>query len=252
MAALPVPPPSPVPLPVPLSEPERIVDTFIAPTKTFTDLRRNASWWVPWLLLSFFSIIFMMLVNKQVGFEQTTRNQIEHSPRADQFDKLPADQQAKQLELGAKVTKYIGYGFPVIILLSFLLIAGVLMATFNFGAGAGVPFGTSLAIVSYGSLPGLIHLALSMIVLFVGVDREGYNLNAPFASNPAYFMDPAGNKFFYAMATGLDVFMIWNIILMGIGFASNSKVKRSTAIIIVAAWYFAYKLIGSGLAAAFS
>jgi hypothetical protein len=54
------------------------------------------------------------------------------------------------------------------------------------------------------------------------------------------------------MATALDVFMIWTIILMGIGFACNSKVKRGTAIGIVAGLYLFYKLIASGLMARFS
>ena len=51
------------------------------------------------------------------------------------------------------------------------------------------------------------------------------------------------------MASALDVFIIWNIVLMGIGFACNSKVKRSTAIAIVAGLYLFYKLISSGLGA---
>ena len=34
----------PVPEAAPLSEPARIVNTFIAPSKTFTDLRRSAAW----------------------------------------------------------------------------------------------------------------------------------------------------------------------------------------------------------------
>jgi hypothetical protein len=50
------------------------------------------------------------------------------------------------------------------------------------------------------------------------------------------------------MASALDVFVIWSIVLMGIGFACNSKVKRSTAILIVAAWYVLYKLAGGALA----
>ena len=33
-----------------LSQMERVVDTFVAPTKTFADIRRNASWWLPFLL----------------------------------------------------------------------------------------------------------------------------------------------------------------------------------------------------------
>jgi hypothetical protein len=65
-------------------------------------------------------------------------------------------------------------------------------------------------------------------------------------------MDPSGNKFLYGMATGFDVFMIWTILLMGIGFACNSKVKRGTAIGIVAGLYLVYKLIASGLMARFT
>jgi hypothetical protein len=50
------------------------------------------------------------------------------------------------------------------------------------------------------------------------------------------------------MASSLDVLIIWTIVLIGIGFASTSKVKRSTAIIVVACWYLLWKLITSGLA----
>lgn len=248
MAALPV-PPVPVPEPAALSEGARLIDTFIAPSKTFTDLRRNSSWWVPWLIISVFAVAFILLVGQQIGFEQAAHNQAVQSSR---FDRLDPVQQAQQLRMMASGIKYTGYALPIVMLVSFLVIALVLMATFNFGAGAEVRFGTSLAIVSYGSLPGVIHLALSMIVLFAGVDREGYNLNTPFASNPAYFMDPSAHKFLYGMASALDVFMLWNIVLMGIGFACNSKVKRSSAIGIVLGWYILYKLLGSGLGALFS
>jgi hypothetical protein len=84
------------------------------------------------------------------------------------------------------------------------------------------------------------------------LDKEAFNVNNPVATNPAYFMDPSANKFVYGMATAFDVFMIWTIILMGIGFACNSKVKRGTAIGIVAGLYLFYKLVVSGLMARFS
>jgi hypothetical protein len=51
------------------------------------------------------------------------------------------------------------------------------------------------------------------------------------------------------MASGLDVLVIWSIVLMGIGFACNSKVKRSTAIGVVAGWYVFWKLVTAALAA---
>src|ERR1019366_1045649 len=101
MATAPVLPASPASTPesAALSEGARIVNTFIAPSKTFTDLRRNASWWGPWLLISIFSLLFVYSMDRQIGFDQISKNEIAHSSRADQFDKLPADQQAKQIAI---------------------------------------------------------------------------------------------------------------------------------------------------------
>jgi len=122
----------------------------------------------------------------------------------------------------------------VVILIAYLIIAAVLLGTFKFGTSSDVRFKTSLAIVIYASLPGIIGGILGTASLFAGVDPEGFNPKNPVATNPAYFMDPTQDKFLYSMASALDVFVIWSIVLMGIGFACNSKVRRSTAIFVVA------------------
>jgi hypothetical protein len=252
MAAAPLPPlDSPVPMPeaVPLSEGARLVNTFIAPAKTFTDLRRNASFWGPWLLISIFALLFIYSMDRQIGFEQISKNEIAKSPRADQFDKLPAEQQAKQLRITSNFVRYLSYGIPGTILLYFAITAVVLWATFKFATGADISFKVAYAIVFYASLPIIISSILGAISMFAGVSPEGFNVNNPVATNPAYFMDPTQNKFLYGMASGLDVLIIWTIALMGIGFSSNGKVKRSTAIFIVAAWYVFWKLGTSAMAA---
>jgi hypothetical protein len=254
MAAAPVLPaqPMPAPDPDPLSEGARIVNTFIAPSKTFTDLRRNASWWGPWLLISIVSLLFIYAMSRQVGFDQISRNQVAHSARADQFDKLPADQQAKQIQISSKIIAGFGYGSPLLILFYFLIATVVLWATFKFAAGAETTFKQAYAIVMYASLPGVIGGLLGIISLFAGVNPEGFDINNPVGTNIAYYLDPATTgKFIHSIASAFDVVSIWSVILMGIGFACTSKVKRSTAIIIVAAWFVLFKLVGATLAAAF-
>ncbi len=236
----------------PLSEGARLVDTFIAPSKTFTDLRRNSSWWAPWILTSIFALIFVYAMQRQIGFEQITKNAIAQSSRAEQFDKLSADQKAKQMAFSVTLTQYISYGTPVMILIIYAVIAAVLLGTFKLGLGADITFGRSFAIVTYGSLPGIVGAVLGIVSLFAGIDPEGFNPKNAVATNPAYFMDPTQNKFLYGMASALDVIVIWTIVLMGIGFACNSKLKRSTAITVIAVLYLLYKLVGSGLGAAFS
>jgi hypothetical protein len=252
MAAAPLPPvstPVSTPEPAPLSEGARIIDTFIAPSKTFTDLRRNASWWGPWLLMSIIALIFIYSMDRQVGFDQISKNEIAHSARADQFDKLPADQQASQIRFSSTIVRYLSYGIPGTILFFLAITTLVLWATFKIAAGADISYKTAYAVVLYASLPGIISSILGAISMFAGVDPEGFNVNNPVATNPAYFMDRSANKFLYGMASGLDVIVIWSIVLMGIGFSCTSKVKRSTAIAIVAGWYVFWKLATSALAA---
>src|SRR5579864_941929 len=148
MVSAPATPTSPTPTPqaAPLSQGARIVNTFIAPSKTFTDLRRSAAWWAPWILISIFSLAFIFAMAKQVGFEQISKNQVAHSSRADQFDKLPADQQAKQLQLSSKIVGFFSYFSPLLILFYFLISTVVLWATFKVGAGAETTFGQAYAI----------------------------------------------------------------------------------------------------------
>ena len=248
MAAAPVLPPSPMPTPEPasLSQGARIVDTFIAPSKTFTDLRRNASWWAPWLLISIASMVFIWSMGKQVGFEQISKNQIAHSKRADQFDKLPADQQARQLALSSKIIAGFGYGNPVLLLLYCLIATLALWLTFKLAIGSETTFGQAYAIVMYAWLPGIIGAILGSVSLFAGVNPEGFDISNPVGTNLAYYLDPdTTGKFLRGMASSLDILSIWTIVLVGIGFACTSKVKRSTAIIVVAVWYLVFKLAGA-------
>lgn len=255
MATAPLPPvstpstPSAPPPAAPMSEGARIVNTFIAPSKTFTDLRRSAMWWAPWVLISVFSIAFMFTISKQIGFEQITRNQIAHSARADQFDKLPADQQARQVRFSVMILQIIAFANPAVVLLFSLIVTVVLWATFKVGFAADTSFGQAFAIGMYAGLPGILGAILGIISLFAGVNPEGFDINNPVATNAAYFLDPeTTGKFVRGMASSLDLFVIWSIVLIGIGYSCTSKVKRSTAIIVVACWYLLWKLITSGLA----
>jgi len=251
MAAAPLPPvASPEPAPAPLSEGARILNTFVAPSKTFTDLRRSAAWWGPWILIAISSIAFIATIQKQIGFEQVTRNQIAHSTRqSEQFDKLPPNQQAQRINFSVKIFYIFGYGSPFLIMFYFLIGTVALWATFKVGASADTTFGQAYAIMMYAGLPGIIGALLGIVSMFAGINAEGFDINNPVGTNLGYYLDPESvGKFVRSLASAVDVIGIWTIILIGIGYSCTSKVKRSTAIMIVAGWYLLYKLIGAGLA----
>jgi hypothetical protein len=249
MAAQPV-TPLPVPEPVaPLSEPARIIDTFIAPSKTFADLRRNASWWGPFLVMVIFSMAFVYVGGQKVGFRKAMENQMRAQPKQqEQIDQLPPDQKEQRLETGTKITKTISYVFPLIQLLILVIIAAILFATFKFAAGADVSFKISLAIVVYAALPGLIRVVLAMLSLLAGASPDSFTFQNPVGTNPGYFMNPADSPFLYSLASSFDIFLIWTLVLTAIGFSTVSKVKRGTALGIVFGWWLVFSLIGAGLA----
>jgi hypothetical protein len=231
-----------------LSEPQRLVNTFIAPSKTFADIRRNASWWVPLLLISISAIAFFVTIDKKVGFEQVARTMLANNKAIQQLDPAQQEQAYARTAIGLKFGEY---GAPIFILIYVLITAAVLMATFNFIMDAQVSFSQSMAIVMYGWLPGIVSSILAILALAFG-DPEGFRMDNPVGTNPAHFMDPAStSKFLYAMLTSIDVISLWIVILIGIGFALNSKKKISigSAITTVAVWYFIVKLFGAGFAA---
>src|ERR1700689_1933730 len=120
-AAAIVPPPQE---PTPLSEPQRLIDTFIAPSKTFIDLRRNASWWGPYIIIVIIGYLFIYAVDQKVTFQTVVDNSIRMQPKAQaQLDSLPPGTRQDAIRKAVTRTKFISYSVPVIALIIYVIFA---------------------------------------------------------------------------------------------------------------------------------
>lgn len=235
----------------PLSEVERVVDTFVAPRKTFTDIRRSASWWLPFVLMAISSFALVSVVDKKLGMEKVVENQMALSPKqAAKLDQLPPDQRASQMESIVKVNRIISYTYPVLALIFAVIIAAVLLATFNFGFGAELTFNQCLAVTLYSWLPGILKALIAMLVVGMGA-AEGFTFQNPVASNLGGLVDPSSH-FLYAIASSLDLFTIWTLVLGGIGYSCLTKVKLGTCMAVVFGWWVIFVLGGAGIGALFA
>jgi Yip1 domain len=254
MAAAPLPPVSvPVPQPAGLSEGARIIDTFIAPSKTFTDLRRSAAWWAPFLLLVIVAFIFGYGVSQKIGFAKAGENVLQTRPRQwDRIQNMKPDDREKVMQRVEAQTMITTYAFPAINLILLVIVAGVLLATFKFVANADVSFKVALAIVVYATLPGALKYLLATLTLFAGISPDTFNIQNPVATNLGILFNPMDHSVLYAMGSMIDIFMFWTLVLTAIGFTCVSKVKRGTALAIVFGWYIAFMVAIVGLTAAFS
>src|SRR5207237_8070205 len=116
----------------PLSHAQRIIITFLAPSKTFADLQRSAIWWLPFLLMSLVSLLYVYVVDQKIGFRKVAENQLQMSPKgAARMKQLPPEDRNRQMQQQATGFRYFSYGYPVIIVIWNLLMAAILFATFN-------------------------------------------------------------------------------------------------------------------------
>jgi Yip1 domain len=168
------------------------------------------------------------------------------------LENLPADKREQQMEQGAKVTQIVSYAFPAITFIIWLIIALALFATFKLAVGAAVSYKISLAIVIYSALPLMLKTLLAMLSVAAGMSPDSFSFQNPVATNPGYFMNPADNVFLYSLASAVDIFMIWTLVLTAIGFTCVSKVKSGTSYAVVFGWWSVFTLAAAALGAAFS
>lgn len=246
MAAAPLPPvSSPTPESTSLSQGARIVDTLIAPQKTFADIRRSAQWWLPFLLVTLVGWGLVYVAEQKIGLQKLVENDLHARPKAEaQFEKATPEVQQQQV----KITGIIYYiAIPVVTLLIWLVMAGLQFGTFKFAANADISYSRSLAVVAYAALPMVLRNLLGIVSVLAGVSADGFTINNPIASNPGYFMNAADNPFWYFIASQVDIFLLWTLALTAIGFATAGKAKIGTSFAIVIGWWVVITLAFSAL-----
>src|SRR5258706_7917383 len=119
---------------VPLSQIERVTNIFTAPSKTFADLKRDSSWWLPFIILAIFSWTFVATVDRKIGFDQvveTTLANMSDSQKA-RMEQAPPEQQQQQVRMMKASYKYVSYGFPIVLLIMMSIFAAVSMGGVHF------------------------------------------------------------------------------------------------------------------------
>lgn len=235
-----------------LNEVERVVDTFIAPTKTFTDILRSASWWLPFVLLVLVTLATTIVVDKQVGFQRVAENQIHQNPKQEErFNQLTEEQKTTQLRSAAGIYRYVSYASFLLVLIFVGIFALIYWASFNFGLGTRTTYGQMFAVWMYASLPKLIVGLLTIVVLLFSGSADSYNTQNPVGTNPAYYM-PDAAPWLRAFLSFFDIISFWQLALLILGTAIVAKVSRGKAAAVVLGWWAFGLLLSVGIAAATS
>ena len=235
-----------------LTQWQRVTNTFVAPSKTFEDIKRgNKSWWLPLIIGALFSYILFGAIVQRIGMQQVVDNQIRLDPKAqERMANTPPEQRAMGNKIALGITEGVFIAGPVVGMAVVALLSVGLMATINFGFGGRAKFGSVFALFYYAWLPQMIKPILGTIVIYSGMAPESFNIKNYAPTNLGAFLDPVDtNKALYSLATSLDAVTIWTLVLLGIGISIVAGTKRSSGYIAVFGWWALFVLIGVGWAA---
>ncbi len=230
-----------------LTQWQRVVNTFTAPSKTFADIRRgNRSWWLPLIIGTVITYILFGAVVQKIGIQQVVDNQIRMNPKAQERLALaPPERRELSNKISVGVTEGAFLAGPAIGIVAIAVLSLGLMATINFVFGGKARYGSVFAVFYYAWLPRSIKALLGTIVIYSGMAPESFNVKNCAPTNVGAFLDPVEtNRALYALATSLDIVTIWSLALLGIGTAMVAGTKRSSGYIAVFGWWAIFLLIG--------
>lgn len=232
----------------PLSQGERVIDTFVAPSKTFLDVRRDASWWLPFVLMCIISYAFAFGISQKVTWAGLIENTIRLTPAtAQKFAEMPPESAARAktfMEYSFKVPFYLN---PITNFIVIALCALGLWGTINFVFGGKSRYWQVFAVTTYAFLVGALKSLVALIVLYVGNTGETFTMDNMVGTNPGYFIESPGPL--KTLLTSFDIFSIWMMVVLAIGLAIVARTKRSSGYISVFGWWALFLLIRVGWAA---
>jgi hypothetical protein len=239
----------------PLNEIQRIGDTFVAPSKTFNDIRRSAAWWAPFLIMVIISTAFAFTVQKKIGWATVYDNSLNMTPKVkEMLANLPADQQAAARQKGIARQPITAYCAPVFSLIFTAIFALLIWPTINFGFGGTAKYGKIFAVIMYSNLIAYgARYLLAIVAIVAGLSPDSFNFNNPVGTNIGYYLAGGDSPLWLVtMGTFFDIFGLWSLVVTGIGCAIVGKVKTASAMVAVFAWWVLFMLLIVGVVAMFS
>jgi Yip1 domain len=250
MASPPQPAATP-PAPRRMSSAARLVGVFVSPGKTFADIAAEPHFILAWCVMAVAGLAFGYVVLHRVGALTLARQQLEASARGRALSPGQLDAAAAT---AAKFFSISFYASPATNIIFLCLFGALFLGIANFLLGYEANYKQALAVTTHAYLVQTVYALLMILVIALMPNPQNFQLANPMASNPGYFLDKATTSpFLYQLATRIDLFTFWTIILLAIGISKlGRKGKFSGAFWAVFSLWLFYALVVSGIAAAFA
>lgn len=208
-----------------LSFVQRFAGVFFSPGPTFSDIARKPDFIAPLVAVVLSSLAVTETMLGKIGMERIVRMSMERSTRA---SSMSPEQMEQAVHRGAQVGAVLAHlggllGAPIFL----LIVAGLGLLIVNGIFGGQLNFKTAFAVGCYANLVAVVGTLVALVMILFG-DPEHFNPQNPTPTNVGFFLNPLEtSKPLLALASSFDIFTLWYMGLLGIGFseATGRKVK---------------------------
>lgn len=212
---------------------QSIWGVLLAPEKTFGALAVRPHWLPALLLLVAAALALSVIVTPRLDMKQVIRDAIEDSGR-----EVSAAQLEQQTEMAEKF-KWVGAVSQVVLQPAvYMLMAAIFLVVFRL-MGSDIDFRHSLSVAVHGMMPFLLAtvLAIPVVLSRTELSMEEVRSGGFLHSNLAAFAPESAGKMLVAFLGSIDLFSIWAIALLAIGYRVVGKVSKAAALgVVIALW----------------
>lgn len=245
------------PAPKPQGFFSRLIGVYFSPGETFQEIGRAPRVLIPMIVLALLMASVVIIASQRISFEQVAVQRIDDAVADGKIPPEQAEQQKEQTKKFMGVFKYIipffVAGFSIVMALAIAGLAKLISSMM----GIENTFKPLLSVTIYAILAvSLVSAVVGTMLLYLKPVEE-IDPNNPVGSNVAAWLAMAGikgvPKFVSGFLTYVDVFYIWKVALLGIGFAAVSrKLKASTAMVYTGVGALVIAVIGAAWTAMFT
>ena len=202
----------------------RIPGAFFSPVRTFESIARRPTWVAPLLIWTILSVATTAVLLPKIDYEQLVREALQRRGQT-----IPEDRMASIVERQKKFGSIFGWvgGAATPAALS-ALVAVVIWGSFKvFGYDA--RFSQAFGATTHAYLPGVLKGAFLMFLVSRQETVNPQNLGDLLSSNLGFLVPADSSKALHALLASFDVFALWVVVLLVIGFAAAAKTRRGAA-----------------------
>lgn len=235
----------------------RLIGVWFSPGEAFAEIGRAPRILIPTLLLCVLAGATSYLVIDRYGYENIVRKQMESMVNAGWIPQDQADEVIRQELTPSKVSAgkiQSGVIGAVWIIVLLAVIAGLFKA-FTLLMGKESRFKQIYSVTAYAYLAiSVISTVVTLISIYLK-DPADLDINNPVASNLGAILPMMVEglpKFVLGLASFVDVFGIWKLILLAIGYAAiTGKMNTGTAGVFLAILYVIGAFVWAGFSSIF-